>query len=162
MNLFELILKQMRQRLLSTLLTCLSIFLGMMLATSVLILGRESRAVFAQSDYGFEMIVGPKGSPLQIVMNTVYHLDVSPGNIPYGLYEDIATGRELSENGTLGRHRVTLGEGHLGYPQVRRACSASWPTGGRRRPRSSRGGTGSPTAARSPRRPRSGRRARPR
>ncbi|HVT79796.1 MAG TPA: ABC transporter permease [Phycisphaerae bacterium] len=99
MNLFELILKQMRQRLLSTLLTCVSIFLGMMLAISVLILGRESRAVFAQSDYGFEMIVGPKGSPLQIVMNTVYHLDVSPGNIPYGLYEDLATGRELSDNG---------------------------------------------------------------
>jgi putative ABC transport system permease protein len=99
MNLFELILKQMRQRLLSTLLTCLSIILGMTLATSVLIVSRESRALFAQTDYGFEMIVGPKGSPLQIVMNTVYHMDVSPGNIPYSLYEDLATGRELSGNG---------------------------------------------------------------
>ncbi len=99
MNLFELILKQMRQRLLSTLLTGVSILLGMTLATSVMILGRESRKVFAQSDYGYEMIVGPKGSPLQIVMNTVYHMDVSPGNIPYTLYEDISSGRELSEDG---------------------------------------------------------------
>jgi putative ABC transport system permease protein len=105
MNLFELILKQMRQRLLSTLLTGVSILLGMMLATSVMILGHESRNVFAQADYGYELIVGPKASPLQLVMNTVYHIDVSPGNIPYGLYEDIATGREYSDNGTKNQFR---------------------------------------------------------
>jgi putative ABC transport system permease protein len=99
MNLWQLIIKQMRQRLLSTLLTCLSILLGMTLATSILILGRESRAVFAQTDYGFELLVGPKASPLQLVMNTIYHLDVSPGNVPYHLYEDIATGRETSDDG---------------------------------------------------------------
>jgi len=98
-NLFELILKQMRQRLLSTLLTSISILLGVTLAIAVLILGRESRAVFAQSDYGVELVVGPKASPLQLVMNTFYHIDVSPGNIPYGLYEDIATAREFSDNG---------------------------------------------------------------
>src|SRR3954452_19091900 len=95
MNLFQLVLKQMRQRLLSTCLTCLSILLGMMLATSVLILSRESRNVFAQTDYGFEMLVGPKASPLQLVLNTIYHMDVSPGNIPYRLYEDMVSGHEL-------------------------------------------------------------------
>jgi putative ABC transport system permease protein len=33
------------------------------------------------------------------VLNTIYHLDVSPGNIPYSLYEDLSTGRQLSEDG---------------------------------------------------------------
>ncbi len=33
------------------------------------------------------MIVGAKGSPLQLVLNTVYHIDKSPGNILYTLYE---------------------------------------------------------------------------
>ena len=99
MNLFQLVLKQMRQRLLSTLLTCLSIVLGMTLATGVLILGREGRGVFAQTDYGFDLLVGPKASPVQLVMNTIYHIDVSPGNIPYRLYEDMVTGREVSEGG---------------------------------------------------------------
>jgi putative ABC transport system permease protein len=93
MNLLQLILKQMRQRLLSTLLTCLSILLGMTLATSILILGREAKGVFAQTDFGFDMIVGPKASPLQLVLNTIYHIDVSPGNISYRLYQEIATGR---------------------------------------------------------------------
>jgi len=105
MNIFQLVLKQMRQRSLSTLLTCLSIFLGMTLATSVLILGREARAVFAQTDYGFDLLVGPKASPLQLVMNTIYHVDVSPGNIPYSMYLDIATGREKSEDGTVNPFR---------------------------------------------------------
>ncbi len=105
MNLLELILKQMRQRFLSTTLTCLSILLGMMLATCVLILEREGKNVFAQSDYGFDILVGPKASPLQLVLNTIYHLDVSPGNIPYSLYEDMATGRELSADGKKNPYR---------------------------------------------------------
>ncbi len=58
MNLFQLILKQMRQRLLSTVLTCISIVLGMALATSVAIVAREGKSVFAQTDYGFDLLVG--------------------------------------------------------------------------------------------------------
>jgi putative ABC transport system permease protein len=91
MNLFQLIFKQMRQRALSTWLTMLSVLLGVALAVAIMILRRESAALFGQSDFGFELIVGPpKGSPLQLVLNTVYHLDISPGNVPYALYEDMA------------------------------------------------------------------------
>jgi putative ABC transport system permease protein len=106
MNLFQLILKQMRQRLLSTLLTCFSILLGMTLATSILILGREAKGVFAQTNFGFDLIVGPKASPLQLVLNTIYHIDVSPGNIPYRLYEEIATGRSADGKPNLYHGRV--------------------------------------------------------
>src|SRR3954466_4372612 len=91
MNLFQLIFKQMRQRALSTWLTMLSVLLGVALAVAIMILRRESAALFGQSDFGFELIVGPpKGSPLQLVLNTVYHLDISPGNVPYALYEDMS------------------------------------------------------------------------
>ena len=34
------------------------------------------------------MLVGVKGSPLQLTLNTVYHIDKSPGNIKYQVYED--------------------------------------------------------------------------
>ena len=79
MNLFQLIFKQMRQRALSTWLTMLSVLLGVALAVAIMILRRESAALFGQSDFGFELIIGPpKGSPLQLVLNTVYHLDISP------------------------------------------------------------------------------------
>jgi putative ABC transport system permease protein len=90
MNLFQLILKQMRQRALSTWLTLLSVLLGVALAVAILIFHRESEKLFGQSDFGYDLIIGAKGSPLQLVFNTVYHLDRSPGNIPYSLYTDLA------------------------------------------------------------------------
>src|SRR6476661_13943 len=93
MNLLQLVIKQMRQRALGTWLTLLSVLLGVALATAVLIAYRESEKVFGQSDYGYDVIVGPRGSPLQLTINTVYHLDKSPGNIPYSIYEGLANPR---------------------------------------------------------------------
>ena len=89
MNLFSLVLKQMRQRALSTWLTLLSVVLGVALAIAILILRRESGALFGQKDYGYDVLIGKKGSATQLVMNTVYHLDVSPGNIPFSIYEQM-------------------------------------------------------------------------
>jgi putative ABC transport system permease protein len=86
MNYFQLVFKQMRQRALSTWLTTLSVMLGVGLAVAIMVLGRESESLFGQNDYGYDCIVGKKGSPLQLVLNTVYHIDVSPGNIPYWQY----------------------------------------------------------------------------
>src|SRR3954470_9609003 len=91
MNLFQLVLKQMRQRSLSTWLTLLSVLLGVGLAVAIMILRRESQNLFAQSDFGYDILIGPpKGSPLQLTLNTVYHMDVSPGVIPYQIYDDMA------------------------------------------------------------------------
>lgn len=90
MNFLQIILKQMRQRSLSTWLTMMSVLLGVALAISILVLNREGHDVFAQADYGYDVLVGPpKGSPLQLTLNTVYNIDVSPGLIPYELYEDL-------------------------------------------------------------------------
>src|SRR4051794_26311927 len=92
MNLFQLVLKQMRQRALGTWLTLLSVVLGVGLAIAVLIVRSGSEALLSQTDYGYDLIVG-KGSPTQLVLNTVYHIDKSPGNIPYSLYEQLANPR---------------------------------------------------------------------
>src|SRR5438552_5903067 len=89
MNLFQLVFKQMRQRALSSWLTTLSVLLGVGLWASVHIMQRESGVLFGQTEYGYDVIVGAKGSPLQLTLNTVYHLDKSPGNIPYTLYEKL-------------------------------------------------------------------------
>jgi putative ABC transport system permease protein len=89
MNLFQLVIKQMRQRALGTWLTLLSVTLGVALAISIMILYREAGTLFGQNDYGYDVIVGKKGSDTQLVMNTVYQLDKSPGNIPHSLYEDL-------------------------------------------------------------------------
>ncbi len=91
MNLFQLVLKQMRQRSLSTWLTLLSVLLGVSLAVGIMILQREGQNLFAQTDFGYDILIGPpKGSPLQLTLNTVYHMDMSPGVVPFGLYDDMA------------------------------------------------------------------------
>ncbi|HEV2294598.1 MAG TPA: ABC transporter permease [Tepidisphaeraceae bacterium] len=90
MNVFQLVLKQMRQRSLSTWLTLLSVVLGVALAIAIMILRREAQAMFGQTDYGYDVLVGPKASPLQLVLNTAYHIDRSPGMVPYRMYETLA------------------------------------------------------------------------
>jgi putative ABC transport system permease protein len=90
MNLLQLVFKQMHQRALSSWLTTLAVLLGVALAVALMIVMRGSNAIFGQTEYGYDVIVGAKGSPLQLVLNTVYHLDQSPGNVPYSLFEQMA------------------------------------------------------------------------
>jgi putative ABC transport system permease protein len=106
MNLLQLVLKQMRQRALSTWLTLLSVLLGVGLAIAIMIIRRQGAAIFGQTDYGYDVLIGAKGSPLQLVLNTVYHLDKSPGNIPYTLYEQLTHDRKY------------LGDVHTAVPFV--------------------------------------------
>ena len=101
MNIFSLVLKQMRQRALSTWLTLLSVTLGVALAITILVLYREAGHLFGQTDYGFDVLVGKKGSSTQLVMNTVYQLDVSPGTIPHSFYLDMLHKREYRQYARL-------------------------------------------------------------
>ena len=125
MNLFQLVLKQMRQRALSTWLTLLSVVIGVALAIAILILQRESDHLFGQSDFGYDIIIGPpKGSPLQLTLNTVYHLDKSEGNIPYALYQDMShKGKPLpghTDYGQYVRHAIPfmVGDSYKGHRLV--------------------------------------------
>jgi putative ABC transport system permease protein len=98
MNFFQLVLKQMRQRALSTWLTLLSVVLGVGLGIAIMVLQRGAGALFGQTEYGYDVLIGAKGSPLQLVLNTVYQLDRSPGNIPYSLYEQLVSDRRYQPN----------------------------------------------------------------
>jgi len=90
MSLFRIVLKNLRQRLLASALTSLSIALGVAVVVAILTVKEQSQAAFAQSAFGYDLIVGAKGSELQLVLNTVYHLEKSPGNIPYPLYRELS------------------------------------------------------------------------
>lgn len=92
MNLFQLVAKNMRQRALSTWLTLLSVTLGVGLAIAIMVMGRETDALFGQKNFGYDVLVGKKSSPLQLTLNTVYHMDVSPGNIPFEVYGRLISG----------------------------------------------------------------------
>jgi putative ABC transport system permease protein len=117
MNLFQLIFKQARQRSLSTVLTMLSIALGVGLAIAILILQRESRSVFGQSDYGYEVLAGVKGSDIQLTVNTIYRIGTSPGNIKYSVYENLVKSPVYRRDLKLAIPQC-VGDSYMGQPIV--------------------------------------------
>jgi putative ABC transport system permease protein len=89
MTLGRIIFNNARQRRLSTILTSLSIGVGVALIIAILTIKNVSEERFSLSYSGFDMVVGAKGSPLQLVLNVVYNLDTSPGNISYSIYQKL-------------------------------------------------------------------------
>jgi putative ABC transport system permease protein len=89
MNLFTIVIKNMRQRALATWLTAISVALGVALTVAILLIRHGMQQRFEQSTLGYEMVVGAKGSPLQLVLNTVFNLDLSPGNILWNVFEQL-------------------------------------------------------------------------
>ena len=95
MNLFKIVTKNMRQRALATLLTGISVALAVALTVAIVHIKRGMQQRFEQSTLGYEMVVGAKGSPLQLVLNTVFNLDISPGNIPWAVVEKLRADRRV-------------------------------------------------------------------
>ncbi len=87
MNLFQLILKNMRQRALSTWLTLLSVALGTALGVALLVVQRGADRLFGQTEFGYDLIVGAKGGKLPLVLSSVYQLDEPPGTVGWDMVE---------------------------------------------------------------------------
>ncbi|MFQ3599136.1 MAG: ABC transporter permease [Chloroherpetonaceae bacterium] len=87
MSVFSLVLSNIAQRKISVFLTALSVALGVALIAATLDIKRQVEEKFSQTSVGYELILGAKGSPLQLVLNTVYHLGNPTGNLPYSTYE---------------------------------------------------------------------------
>jgi putative ABC transport system permease protein len=88
--LLKIVKKSLRQHALSTVVTTLAIALAAGLVMSVFVIQRQTYAAFTGGDIGFDAVLGARGSQIQLVLNTVFHLETSPGNIPYAMYQEIA------------------------------------------------------------------------
>ncbi len=86
MNLFKIAFKSIKQRGLSSSLTSLSVALGVMLMVTVIIIYSIINTMFNQKSIGYDLIVGATGSELELVLNSVYRLGKSSGNLPYRYY----------------------------------------------------------------------------
>lgn len=93
MNLPRLIERNIQQRKLSSFLTALSVALGVMLVIAILIVQKQMEDAYQRPGKGFSLVVGPpQGSPLTLVMNTIYHVDQSQGRLPMAILDEL---REL-------------------------------------------------------------------
>lgn len=84
-----LVRRSLRQHALSTWVTVLSAALASGLVMAVFAITAQTKAAFVR-EVGFDAVVGARGSQLQLVLNTVFHLETSPGNIPWKLYRELA------------------------------------------------------------------------
>jgi putative ABC transport system permease protein len=87
MSLYRIVLKNLRQRSLSTLLTITSVVLGVSLIIAITVVQKQTRDSYSQTSVGYDLILAAKGSQLQTTLNAIYHLETSTGIIPYELYE---------------------------------------------------------------------------
>lgn len=87
MNLWGLARRNLLHHAPATAVTVAAVALASGLLMAVAGLATQSRRAFVGGPVGYDAVLGARGSPLQLVLNTVYHLDTSPGNIPWSMYE---------------------------------------------------------------------------
>jgi putative ABC transport system permease protein len=85
-----LVYRSLRQHALSTLVTAGSIALAAGLLMTVWVVKTQSQRAFTETTTGFDAVLGARGSKLQLVLNAIFHLEASPGNMAWTDYEQIA------------------------------------------------------------------------
>lgn len=81
MNIFKLSWNNLRYRPLSSLLSLLLIVLGVSIISLLLMLGRQLERQLTSNIQDIDLVMGAKGSPLQLVLSSCYHIDNPTGNI---------------------------------------------------------------------------------
>ena len=104
MSIFGIAWRSIRQRPLTSGLTALSLALGVALVVATLITAGIVKRTFASgAGLGYNMIVGAKGSPLQLVLNSVYYVSKPIENIPWSFYQEFLPAAERPD-GVAGRY----------------------------------------------------------
>ncbi len=92
MKIIAIAFRYLWSRPLAAALNLLLLSLGLASITLVLLIATQMDQAFERDVAGIDLVVGAKGSPMQLILAGVFHLDVPPGNIP------LAAVRELAKN----------------------------------------------------------------
>jgi putative ABC transport system permease protein len=110
MNLFRISWKYLVFRPLSTGLNVFLLALGLAIITVLLLIQDQFEKKMNQDAEGIDLVVGAKGSPFQLILSSVYHIDFPTGNI------------KLDEAARLSRNRLVkkiiplaLGDNYQGF-----------------------------------------------
>jgi putative ABC transport system permease protein len=110
MNLAAVSLNYLRARPLSTALNVLLLALGVGTITLLLLTTTQLEERMHRDARGIDLVVGAKGSPMQIILSSIYHLDVPTGNIPWKDAQELARHRAVKKAIPL-----ALGDNYRGF-----------------------------------------------
>lgn len=82
MTLPQLALAYLRHRPLNTLLNVILLALGIAMIVVLLLFSAQMEDRLTRDSRGIDMVVGAKGSPLQLILSSIYQIDMPTGNIP--------------------------------------------------------------------------------
>jgi len=110
MNLLLLVWSYLKAKPLNTALNIFLLALGIAVVTVLLLFSNQLQEKISANAKGIDLVVGAKGSPLQLILSSVFHIDFPTGNI------------KLSEAQKVVRHRMVknaiplaLGDSYKGY-----------------------------------------------
>ncbi|MCA9003389.1 MAG: ABC transporter permease, partial [Planctomycetes bacterium] len=102
--------RSLRQHFLSTTVTVISAALAAGLVMAVFSVARQSSQAFQGGALGFDAVLGARGSATQLVLNSVFHLQTSPGNLPYKTYQEIKNDPRVAE-----AYPYAVGDNYRGF-----------------------------------------------
>lgn len=110
MSLLRLAWKNLLADKLSSLLSLILFALGVGLISLILLLNYQVEDKFEKNLAGIDLVLGAKGSPLQIILCNIFHIDFPTGNIPLKQAQGI-TRHPLVERAI----DLSLGDSYKGY-----------------------------------------------
>lgn len=102
--------KNIIDKKLSSFLCILLMTMGIAIISILLILSRQIQEKFSKNISGIDMVVGAKGSPLQLILSSVYQIDSPTGNIYLEDVQQIAQNPLVKEMIPL-----SMGDNYKGY-----------------------------------------------
>ena len=110
MNIFKLSIKNIISKPLSSLLSLALLVFGIGIISLLLQLNSLIKTQMDNNLKGIDMVVGAKGSPLQLILSAVYHIDSPTGNI------SIEDAKKIKNNRMVGSSIDLLyGDNYKGY-----------------------------------------------
>lgn len=110
MTALGLALKSLRHKPLSTAINLMLMAVGIAMMTFVLSTSQQLEDNALRDAQGIDLVVGAKGSPLQLILSSVYHIDIPTGNIP------LAAQAQLQQNRMVKKViPLALGDSYNGF-----------------------------------------------
>lgn len=90
MSLFGLSLAYLRDRAAHTLLNIVLLALTVATMVVLILFQAQLQQRFSRDAQGIDLVVGAKGSPLQLILSSIYQVDLPTGNIPLSTLETLS------------------------------------------------------------------------
>ena len=110
MNIFKISVSYLAARPLNTFLNVVLFTLGIFIIVILILFSRQLEDQLARNTEGIDLVVGAKGSPLQIILCNIFHVDFPTGNISLEEAEKLVRNPQIKKAIPL-----ALGDSYRGY-----------------------------------------------